>query len=58
MALALVSGRSAAPGWSISGHQGTSPTRMPMVIAKNLATEPRRVPRLGAAAVVDKRVVA
>ena len=37
MALALVLGRSAAPMRSISGRQGASPTRMPMVIAKNLA---------------------
>ena len=37
VALAAVSGRSAAPGRSISGRQGASSTRMPVAIAKNLA---------------------
>ena len=46
MALALVLGRSAAPGRSISSRQGASPTRMPMVIAKNLAD--RAAPRAAA----------
>ena len=46
MALALVLGCSAAPGRSISSHQCTSMTRMPVAIAKNLAD--RAAPRAAA----------
>ena len=46
MALALVSGRSAAPARSISGRQGASSARMPVAIAKNLAD--RAAPRVAA----------
>ena len=46
MALALVLGRSAAPGRSISSHQCTSMTRMPVAIAKNPAD--RAAPRAAA----------
>ena len=57
MALALVSGRSAAPARSISGRQGASSARMPVAIAKNLADRAAPLSRPGAAAVVDQRVV-